>query len=164
MKLSIRHYLNKHNKLNQLLAMFFFALISLGGSLGVAADNKNSTINVTENIIANSGNTSHKLTINQARAIFSLRARKWPDGSRITVLVLKDSHPTHKDFLQNTLKILPHQLRRHWDRYIYSGIGQGPVVVDSQQEMIDMVDRIPGAIGYVAEGVPHEQVITLTVH
>ena len=160
----IRHYSNNQNKLNQLLAMYLFALISLLLSVNVVADNKSDIIAVAENVIVNAENSNNELTLNQVRAIFSLRARKWPDGSRITVFVLKDNNPTHIDFLQNTLKILPHQLRRHWDRYIYSGIGQGPVVVNSQQEMIDMVDKIPGAIGYIAEGVPHEQVITLRVH
>jgi len=122
------------------------------------------SVNAKEIIIVNPNNKSDNLSLNQARAIFSLRARKWPDGSRITVLVLQDHNPTHVEFLQGTLKILPHQLRRHWDRYIYSGTGQGPVVVKTQQQMIEMVNKIPGAIGYVEKGVPHEQVLTLTIH
>jgi len=146
-----------------MLAMFFLALISMGLSGNVAASS-NVEPNDKEVVIVNSENSNAAITLNQARAIFSLRARTWPDGSRITVLVLKDRNPTHISFLQSTLKILPHQLRRHWDRYIYSGIGQGPVVVDNQQEMVEMVNKIPGAIGYIAKGVPHAQVLTLTVH
>ncbi len=103
------------------------------------------------------------LSLNELRAIFSLRARAWPDGSKITVVVFEDSSPSHRSFLHNTLKMLPHQLRRQWDRYIYSGIGQGPVVVDSTEDMLLTINNTPGAIGYVQGGVPYEQVTTLTI-
>ena len=88
---------------------------------------------------------------------------KWPDGTPITVFVLRDENEVHREFLLKTLKMLPHQLRRHWDRYIYSGIGQGPVVVESQEEMISKVQATPGAIGYIEGGVPDAQVHKLSV-
>lgn len=117
-----------------------------------------------ETLIVHPLNNTESLSLNQARAIFSLRARQWPNGLNINVVVLRDQNPSHINFLKKVLKILPHQLRRHWDRYIYSGTGQGPIVVKSQQEMIDMVNQLPGAIGYIQLGVPHEQVHTLVVH
>lgn len=111
----------------------------------------------------NDQNKSKRLTLNQARAIFSLRVRRWPDGSKIKVIVLRDKDPIHTGFLKNTLKILPHQLRRNWDRYIYSGTGQGPVIANDVQEMMYMVSRIPGAIGYIEKGASHETVHTLSI-
>lgn len=114
-------------------------------------------------VIANSSLKQDSLSLNQLRAIFSLRAKAWPDGSKITVVVYKDEHPVHRDFLVNTLKMLPHQLRRQWDRYIYSGIGQGPVVVETLDEMLTKINETPGAIGYVEGGVPNGQVITLSI-
>jgi len=116
-----------------------------------------------EIVIVHKGALVKQLSLTEVRAIFSLRARKWPDGSKITVFVLEDQNPLHVTFLQNTLKMLPHQLRRQWDRYIYSGIGQGPVVVNSEEEMLQQVERVPGAIGYLGKGVPHEQVYTLEI-
>jgi ABC-type phosphate transport system substrate-binding protein len=116
-----------------------------------------------EIVIVSPSNKSEFLTLNQLRAIFSLRAREWPNGTGITVVVLKDQEKVHKEFLVKTLKMLPHQLRRQWDRFIYSGIGQGPVVVGSQNEMVNKVNSIPGAIGYIEGGVPHETVTTISI-
>lgn len=115
-------------------------------------------------IIVHPKNKNTQLTLNQARAIFSLRVRQWTDGSTIHVIVLRDQNPIHIDFLKSILKILPHQLRRHWDRYIYSGIGQGPTVVNNQQDMISMVNQLPGAIGYIEQGGLHEQVNILPLY
>lgn len=114
-------------------------------------------------VIANAGLQNSELSLNQLRSIFSLRARKWPDGTPITVFVLRDENQIHREFLLKTLKMLPHQLRRQWDRYIYSGIGQGPVVVESQAEMISKVQSTPGGIGYMEGGVPDAQVHELSI-
>jgi ABC-type phosphate transport system substrate-binding protein len=118
---------------------------------------------VGHSVIVHPHVTSKDLSLNQLRSIFSLRARAWPDGARITVVVLSDEAEIHRSFLVNTLKMLPHQLRRQWDRYIYSGIGQGPVVVNSVEEMMNKVRSTPGAIGYIDGGAPDGQVITLSV-
>ncbi len=117
----------------------------------------------SDTVIAHPSLNTQELSLNQLRSIFSLRARQWPDGTPITVFVYRDEKPAHRQFLLSTLKMLPHQLRRQWDRYIYSGIGQGPVVVDSQKEMLNKVKSTPGGIGYIEGGVPGEQVLTLSI-
>ncbi|PIE43106.1 MAG: hypothetical protein CSA50_06870 [Gammaproteobacteria bacterium] len=116
-----------------------------------------------QHVIVNRPAHTESLTLNELRAIFSLRARVWPDGSKITVVSLNDQNPVHRAFLLNTLKMLPHQLRRQWDRYIYSGIGHGPVVVDTMDEMVKTVNSTPGSIGYIEGGVPCERVATLAI-
>ena len=114
-------------------------------------------------VIANQAFHNNELSLNELRAIFSLRATKWPDGSPITVFVLRDEHETHRQFLLKTLKMLPYQLRRQWDRYIYSGIGQGPSVVESLEEMFEKVKTTPGGIGYIKGGVPSGSVHLVSI-
>ncbi|PID44618.1 MAG: hypothetical protein CSB48_01295 [Proteobacteria bacterium] len=114
-------------------------------------------------VIVNPSVHTDSLTLGDLRAIFSLRARQWPGGAKITVVSLNDANPVHRTFLVNTLKMLPHQLRRQWDRYIYAGIGLGPVVVNTQEEMLKVVSSTPDAIGYVEGGLPYEQVIALKI-
>lgn len=114
-------------------------------------------------VIAHQDLQNNELSLNELRAIFSLRARKWPDGTPITVFVLRDEHEAHRQFLLRTLKMLPHQLRRQWDRYIYSGIGQGPTVVESPEEMLSRVKSTPGGIGYIEGGVPDGPVHMLSI-
>ncbi|WP_156495025.1 MULTISPECIES: hypothetical protein [unclassified Oleiphilus] len=116
-----------------------------------------------QSVITHLSTLTDTLSLNELRAIFSLRARAWPDGTKITVVVFQDTNPVHRSFLMNTLKMLPHQLRRQWDRYIYSGIGQGPVVVQSVEDMLATINNTPGAIGYVEGGMSNEHFTTVSI-
>lgn len=81
------------------------------------------------------------------RAIFSMRLHSWEDGSKVHVFVLPDSDATHRQFVREILRMYTHQLRRSWDRAIYSGMGEAPQVVSSEKEMIRRLLNNPGAIG-----------------
>lgn len=85
------------------------------------------------------------------RGMFGMRLRAWPDGTPVRVFVLKDDDPVHVSFCTEVLQIYPYQLRQNWDRLVYSGTGQPPIVVDSQTELIRRVAETPGAVGYVAD-------------
>ncbi|MGH1370457.1 MAG: hypothetical protein ACRBBW_00375 [Cellvibrionaceae bacterium] len=96
------------------------------------------------------------LSVNEARAIFSMRTRVWPDGSPITVFVLPNSSPRHSQFVRSLLTLLPHQLQRNWDRLVYTGIGQAPIEVANETAMIEQLKSTPGSIGYVDIGTKDE--------
>lgn len=104
-----------------------------------------------------------KMTVNQARSIFSMRSRAWPDGTPITVFVLEDSDPDHKLFVRSVLSLLPHQLRRQWDRLVYTGIGQAPIEVKDESEMLQKLLNTPGSIGYIKTGQNNEKLLTLSL-
>jgi len=91
------------------------------------------------------------LTRNEARLYFTMRLKTWPNGQPTKVFVLADNHPTHHHFTNEILGLYPYQLRRVWDRQIFSGTGQAPIAVANEKEMIKRVSTTPGAIGY-AEG------------
>lgn len=97
-----------------------------------------------------------KISRNTLRAIFSMRLRKWSNGTPITVFVLSDDSPLHIQFSKHVLHIFPYQLRRAWDRQVFSGTGQSPQEVQSLEEMQDMIAVTPGAIGYLQGGEPYE--------
>jgi hypothetical protein len=78
-----------------------------------------------------------------------MRATQWPNGSPIQVFVLGDKHPLHADFSKQILGIFPHQLRRAWNRRIYSGTGQAPTRVENEVEMREKIGSTPGGIGYM---------------
>ncbi len=91
---------------------------------------------------------------NALRAIFGMRLRKWSNGEPITVFVLRDDSPVHIEFSKTILHMFPYQLRRAWDRQVFSGTGQSPFLVNSLEEMRTKVASTPGAIGYIPrEGV-----------
>ncbi len=100
-------------------------------------------------VVAHTGVTVQSLPINSARSMFGMRQLSWPDGQQVRVFVFPDRHPLHTDFCKEVLNMYPYQLRQSWDRLIYSGMGQAPIEVNSEEEMLMLVARTPGAIGYV---------------
>jgi hypothetical protein len=105
-----------------------------------------------QQIIVNKQLDQVHLSRSTARAIFSMRQTHWPDGRLIHVFVLDDRAPLHKTFSKKILGVFPYQLRKIWDRRLYSGTGRAPVRVGSVEEMHQRVAGTPGAIGYINDG------------
>lgn len=101
-------------------------------------------------MIANAALECRSLTGNQARLFFIMRLRQCPDGSPVRVFVLPDDHELHAAFAKTVLGLFPYQLRRVWDRQVYSGTGQAPETLRSEREMLERIGTTPGAIGYAA--------------
>lgn len=98
------------------------------------------------------------LSQNALSAIFGMRLRKWEDGSPIKVFVLPDKHPLHVAFSKNILRVFPYQLRNAWDRLVFSGTGEEPIQVATEQQMRERVSSTPGAIGYLRRSMIDETV------
>ena len=114
-------------------------------------------------VIVNPGVEQDAISLNGLRAIFGMRHRKWNDGSLVRVFVLDRDEEAHRRFCTDVLHVLPHQLQRSWDRLIYSGAGQAPIRVASEEEMLEMIAATPGAIGYLLDKPDAEQVQILRV-
>lgn len=115
-------------------------------------------------VIAHADVMTSELTVSAARAMFGMRQGKWPDGTLLRVFVLPDSYPLHNAFCKEVLDIFPYQLRQSWDRQVYSGTGQAPIELNSEEQMIERVSRTPGAIGYVKKVSNHDAVRIISVH
>lgn len=102
-------------------------------------------------VVANPGVPDQTLKRPTAWAIFSMRLRTWTDGSSATVFVLSDNAPLHAEFTKKIFETFPYQLRRAWDRLVFSGTGQAPQEVTSIDEMYRKIVSIPGAIGYLPD-------------
>lgn len=88
---------------------------------------------------------------NRARLLFTMRVNQWGDKQPVTVFVLPDDASLHQVFAKSALGVYPYQLRRTWDRLVFSGTGQAPVQVANEQEMLERVRQTAGAIGYISE-------------
>lgn len=103
------------------------------------------------------------MTKSLARAIFAGRMRTWPNGNPIRIVIMPEDKEVHEHFCRNILDVFPRQLRRSWDRGIYSGISEGPTIFDSEREILDFVSKNPGAIGYINSSIqPKEAVHVVT--
>ncbi|MEQ1545495.1 hypothetical protein [Methyloglobulus sp.] len=83
------------------------------------------------------------------RAIFTMQKRLWPNNKQIKVYTLPDGSSLHKEFVKKALNMLPHQIRRVWDRMTYSGTGAAPIELESEQDMIEKIATTPDSIGYL---------------
>ena len=92
-----------------------------------------------------------------------MRLHAWPDGVPIKVFVLKDRDPIHIAFCKKVLNVFPHQLRWAWDRLVFSGTGQAPFQVDSEETMRAKVASTPGAIGYLKRTLINGSVRVLSI-
>ena len=100
-------------------------------------------------VIVNPGVEKNSLSKNTLCAIFGMRLRTWPDGTPVKVFVLSDLNDIHKKFCKKKLNVFAHQLRWGWDRLVFSGMGQAPIEVKSEEEMREKIVSTPGAIGYL---------------
>ena len=114
-------------------------------------------------VIVHKAVAQREISLGVIRLVFTMRMLRWPDGSRIKVFVLPDSHPIHREFAKQSLELYPRQLRRVWDRYRFSGSGPVPVEVSSEQEMAQRVADTPGAIGYLPDGAATDEVRVIHV-
>ena len=114
-------------------------------------------------IVANPGVNEKILTVNSLRSIFSMRLKTWPDGTKIRVFVLSDEDELHQIFSKEKLNVFPYQLRSTWDRLVFSGTGQAPTKVSSNEEMLAKIASTPGAIGYLWKANINENVNVLEI-
>ncbi len=124
--------------------VFVLSLVLLSGFFSAA-------FSYAEVVIINSQNPLTSVDRNELRAIFSMQHTQWKDGSLIKVFVYEDRYPIHQKFCKNVLEIFPYQLRKNWDRLIYSGTGKAPALVKNKEEMLRVIAATPGAIGYIDE-------------
>jgi len=102
-------------------------------------------------VIVNTSVPTQEINVDQVRQIFSMRQTVWPNNQLITVFVLSNQHDTHQLFSTKVLGMFPYQLDRIWNKLVYSGLGEEPIKVKSEQEMLQRISQQPGAIGYVMD-------------
>jgi ABC-type phosphate transport system substrate-binding protein len=124
-----------------LVAFLGLSSLSLAASLVANADEVV--------VIVPAGSSVDTLSKTRLRAIFGMRSRTWAQGGAIKVFVLEDDNPVHVTFSKQVLHTFPFNLRRIWDRRVYSGTGQSPHVVKTEEEMRDKISRTENSIGYL---------------
>jgi hypothetical protein len=105
------------------------------------------------------GPSSAPLSRTALQAIFGMRFQQWENGLPVRVFVLPDDHPSHVAFCKQVLRVFPHQLRSAWDRLVFSGIGQAPIELKSEDDMRARILETPGAIGYLPSNMVSDNAI-----
>ena len=111
--------------------------------------------------IVSAKSQQQSITRNGLSAIFKMRLQQWRDGSSIKVYVLNDKDPVHNAFSKKILNVFPHQLRRGWNKLVFSGSGQAPIELQNLETMLSRIASTPGAIGYAPTDMINDQISVL---
>ena len=120
-------------------------------------------MSIAQQVIVNRSLGISRLDLPTLRAAFAMRLLEWPDGTRVVPYVMNPDSSVHTRFAKQVLQVFPYQLQQAWDRLVFSGTGQAPIVVTSPADMRRRVAQTPGGIGYVPDDYINESVSTIEV-
>lgn len=82
------------------------------------------------------------------REIFLGITKRYPNGEAVVPLDQSDA-PIRDRFVEKVLGFQVGQLRSYWASQIFTGRGRPPQRVKGDQQVKELVNAIPGAIGYI---------------
>ncbi|MBK1875617.1 hypothetical protein [Pelagicoccus mobilis] len=85
------------------------------------------------------------------RSILTGTERFWEDGNEVLIAVLKND-PEAEQALNRYSGMTSSKFKNHWQRIAFSGRGKMPKQFNNLEELIEFVNRNPGAIAIVGEG------------
>jgi ABC-type phosphate transport system substrate-binding protein len=100
-------------------------------------------------VITNPSVPSSSISAKELLDVYTLNKAHWDDGSRITVFDLKGGKA--KEAFYEHLGMSEQELQRIWLRKQFTGKARPPRSVSNEDDVVHMVGRTPGGIGYVSE-------------
>lgn len=146
---------NLKKRLLILLHIFILSFLSLLSSKVLG--------NEPVRLVVNESRELESISLKELRAIYTMRKKIWSDGEPVKVFVLPAGNVAHIEFCKKVLGVFPRQLESVWYRLVYSGTGSAPIEVSSDEELVEMMAKHPGAIGYSLKELNHEQIKTISV-
>ena len=125
------------NKLTQSFILILFAFTSLVLS---------SQANADYFIIANNSVGINTINKSEVKSIFLGRKKLWANGSVISPCYLSPNHKITQQFFNAVIKKDHASFVRYWNKKLFSGSGNPPVISDSPDELLVYVKRKKGGI------------------
>jgi ABC-type phosphate transport system substrate-binding protein len=119
--------------------LVFATLVAAGTSTGFAQ-----TV-----VIANTSVPSSSLSVKELMDVYTLNKTHWDDGSRVTVFDMKNGKA--KNAFYQYIGMTEDDLQRIWLRKQFTGKARPPRSLSDEEELVELVGRTAGGIGYVSE-------------
>jgi ABC-type phosphate transport system substrate-binding protein len=101
-------------------------------------------------IIVNRDNPVQDLSYGELRRVFLGERSHWPNGRRITVVMMEPGAPERKGMLREVYRMSEDEVNRHFLRGVFTGeVFASPKMLASPVGVKKFVFNVPGAIGYV---------------
>lgn len=126
-------------KLSPLIRSFTFtAALVVGSAMHLTAE---------ETLVVNGASSVAGLSADQMKDYFLGKKTSWDDGSKVVIVVIKDGATS--DALLAKLGKNSQQFNTSWKKLVFTGKGSMPEQVESDDALIALVAKTPGAIGLV---------------
>ncbi|HTT22611.1 MAG TPA: hypothetical protein VMG82_27025 [Candidatus Sulfotelmatobacter sp.] len=131
--------------ISALLQMVLVGLLAVSPStLGGAGSDQSVAI------IVNPSNPVENCSFDDLRKIFLGEKSHWPNGRRITLVMLDPAQPERKVVLREIYNMSEKDLNNHFIQGVFTGgVLAPPKTLASAAEVRKFVFNVPGAIGYV---------------
>jgi ABC-type phosphate transport system substrate-binding protein len=101
-------------------------------------------------LVSNKVNPVGAITLPDLAKICKGQTNKWPDGKSVTFIMRNPSSPEMKFFLEKVYELPEPQVKELIATANHGRMGHPAImIVDSDEELVDKVASIPGAIGVV---------------
>jgi ABC-type phosphate transport system substrate-binding protein len=101
-------------------------------------------------IIVNQSNPVDNVSFQELRTIFLGERSHWPNGRRITLVMLEAGQPERKAMLRTIYRMTENDFSRHFLQGLFTGeVFVSPKTLASPVGVRKFVFNVPGAIGYV---------------
>lgn len=113
-------------------------------------------------IIANKGVKDKEITKEDLRAFYFGKKTRWSDDKRIVICGLKEGMET-EIFMNYYIKTTPSKFLEFWNKILFSGKGQPPPIFSDKKEYLDFIKKTEGAVGYMFNDFPAEDLKVMEV-
>lgn len=101
-------------------------------------------------IIVNQTNPVENFSLPELRKIFLGERSHWPNGRRITLVMMDPAQPERKVILREVYGMNEKDLNNHFIQGVFTGaVFVSPKTLASPNEVLKFVFNVPGAIGYL---------------
>jgi ABC-type phosphate transport system substrate-binding protein len=101
-------------------------------------------------IIVNQSNPVENFSFEELRKIFLGERSHWPNGRRITLVMLDPSQPERKAVLRDIYGMSEKDFNNHFIQGVFTGaVFVSPKTLANASDVRNFVFNVPGAIGYV---------------
>ena len=128
-------------------------LLAVSSRDGVHAAGSPPDIEATQDsiaIIVNQSNPVDNLSMQELRTVFLGERSHWPNGRRITLVMMEPAQPERKAVLREIYHMNESDFSRHFMRGVFTGeVFVSPKTLATPMGVRKFVFNVPGAIGYV---------------
>jgi ABC-type phosphate transport system substrate-binding protein len=113
----------------------------LGGLLGATAS--------ADLLVIVHPDNPNKIEAKFVKNLYLGKETRFENGDTAVPLILDEENPLTELFLKEVIKQKPVQFKRLWSKALFTGKGTPPEVVETEEEVLNMVMSDPSMIGFI---------------